>query len=50
MKQEIINKVKAFVEAEERSCTPVMLTAENIAHLCYVSVDDAREALKELGR
>ena len=50
MNTEIINKVKTFIETEERSCTPVMLTAENIARLCYVSVEDAREALKDLGR
>lgn len=50
MKQEIINKIRCFIETEERSCTPVQLTAENIARLCYVSVEDARLALKELGR
>jgi len=50
MDNEIISKVKTFIEAEERSCTPVMLTAENIARLCYITIEEAAIALKELGR
>ena len=49
-KEEIKQKVAEFIKTEELSCCPVSFTPESVARLCYISVEDAAEALKALGR
>lgn len=48
--EEIKDKVARFIEVEEHSCSPILPTPENVARLCYITEDEAAEALKALGR
>lgn len=48
--EEIKQKVAEFIKTEELSCCPVAFTPEAVARLCYISVEEATEALKELDR
>jgi len=48
--KEIIEKVREFIFQEEHSEAPVLFTAENVARLCYITKEEAAEALKALGR
>lgn len=49
-KEEIKQKVAEFIKTEELSCYPVSFTPESVARLCYISVEEAAEALEALGR
>ena len=49
-KEEIKLKVAEFIKMEELSCCPVSFTPESVARMCYITVEEAAEALKALGR
>ena len=44
-KEEIKQKVAEFIRMEELSCYPVSFSPESVARLCYLSVEEAEEAL-----
>ena len=48
MNEELLERVKDFIEMEQRSCSMKVFTPEYIARNMQISIEDAKEAFRLL--